>query len=135
MTVPGDFLALDTPGSEVKATTSDEARLWVREFSDPDSGTARFWADTLRHEFVEKRGYTLLHTAPVRDGAGREGVEMRFATTVDGTPRGYLVALFVVESSLPWQSNSIRVVEFVSERSGFDKYVDSVHEAIATLEG
>jgi len=135
MTVPGDFLALDTAGCEVKATTSDEARLWVRDFCDPDDGSAKFWADTLRHDFVTKRGYTLLERRDVRDGAGRDGIEMRFSTTVDGAARGYLIAVFVIPGTLPWASNSVRVVEFVSDRGGFDKYVDAVHASIATLDG
>ena len=36
MDVPTPFLRLETPRAELKATTPDDARLWVREFEDHD---------------------------------------------------------------------------------------------------
>lgn len=130
MKVPEGFLKLQTSGRELKAQSPDEARLWVREFTDADQGKLEFWAKALSRDLSEGRGYQLTDTLEVRDLAKRQGTELRFATKLGGTRRGYMIAIFVIEG---WNSNTIRVVEFTAEKSVFDRYIEAVHLAISSL--
>ena len=128
--VPEKFLILDKGFSEIKAITPDEAKLWVREFNDPKKGDFNFWSDTLKSDFVQNRGYTLIEERKVKDKKGRDGLELLFEVTSAGAAQRYLVTLFVFQG---WLKNTIRVVEFVAPKPIFDGYVQRVREAISTL--
>lgn len=132
MQVPEPFLVLRTPGDEVKATTPEDARLWVREFADPDEGDAAFWTEALAHD-LERRGYQPLGEAEqVRDAAGRTGFVRSFAVDADGREHGYLVAVFVRDHW--WSGHIVRVAEFVAPRAAFDTLAPRVRAALATLQ-
>ena len=137
MKVPLGFLQLQTSGSELKAQSPDEARLWVREFHDHDQGKLEFWAKALSRDLIESRGYQLTDTRAVKDLAKRQGTELRFTTNLGGTQRGYMIAIFVFEGSrlniFAARYNIIRVVEFTAEKAVFDRYIEAVHLAIASL--
>jgi len=130
MDLPEPFLQLDTPGSWLKATTPDDARLWVREFADPDQGSVQFWSEALKNDLTRNRGYALVETGEARDQEGREGVRMEFRTTTQGERVGYLVAVFVLPGS---SSNTIRVLEFTAREAVFASHVDAVVVAIGSL--
>ena len=55
--LPSEFLRLDSQQRELKAMTADDARLWVREFDDPEDGNLAFWTEALRNDLVDRRGY------------------------------------------------------------------------------
>jgi hypothetical protein len=128
METPPGFLVLTKDRREVKAITPDEARLWVREFDDPHEATLAFWGETLRNELVKNRGYVLIGERRVSDQAGREGLELLLETTSQGQAHRYLVTVFVVEGR-------IRVGELVAPKAVFDRYVEDVRKALATLSG
>lgn len=128
--LPPGFLRLDAGGGELKATTPDGARLWVREFDDDDEGSLEFWADAVADDLVRNRGYVPAGTDTIHDGSGREGVLQRYTVQHDGSPHGYLIAIFVVAGT--W-SSTIRVAEFTAESARFDELEEGVRGAIATL--
>ena len=127
MTVPEPFLRLSTGGGEIKATTPDDARLWVREFDDPEHGDVAFWTKALHHD-LDARGYRALEDqASARDAAGNEGQVRSYVAILDGVEHGYLVAVFVPSAG------TVRVAEFVAPRARFDELAPIVRAALATL--
>lgn len=130
METPKSFLVIDRGGGELKATTPEDDRLWVRTFDDEDEGDLSFWREALKNDLVKNRGYTLLSEATITDGTGAQGAEMIVEATVDGRAYKELVALFVHEGVL---GNTIRVVEFVAEKDRFDTQVADVRAAVQTL--
>ena len=130
MDLPAPFLQLDTPGAELKATTPDDARLWVREFEDRDRGGLAFWAATLQNDLAGNRGYQLVAADDVRDAAGRVGRLLHLEASANGERWSYLVAVFVVEGMF---SHTIRVAEFVARDTVFATYADAVRAALPTL--
>jgi hypothetical protein len=133
MDLPPDFLRLH--GNLLKATTPDDARLWVREFADPDAGPLEFWSKVLERDCVQNRGYELVGASDVHDGAGHAGRQFEFRTAADGERYGYLVSLFVLPGSfLPWSHQHVLVAEFTAREAVFTQRLASVRTAIATLE-
>jgi hypothetical protein len=132
---PDGFLQLETSGQEIKATTPDDARLWVHQFVDRDLGTVEFWAEALSHDLVEGRGYRLEEELETRDAEGRPGAIGVYTTTVDGVVLGYLCALFVIEERpfLGDDYNLIRLAEFVAPKDAFDALRPEVEKALTTL--
>lgn len=131
MELPPDFLQLQTARRELKAITPDDARIWVREFEDPDQGDLQFWASTLKLDLEENRGYAPVEESAFRDDMGRDGIRMQFALTTEGEPHGYLVAIFVFEGS---RTNTIRVAEFVGPEPVFERHLEGVKTALATIQ-
>ncbi len=130
MELPQGFLQLETGHEELKATTPDEARLWVREFDDRDQGDLSFWSSTLQNDLERRRGYRLVRVDDTEDAAGRAGVVMELAATVEGEPQGYLIAIFVIAGG---STNTIRVVEFVARDAVFAEHAGAVRAALRTL--
>jgi hypothetical protein len=131
MDLPPEFLQLETPRAELKATTPDDARLWVRQFGDRDQGDLAFWAETLKLDLVRNRGYVLSGEEEVQDRNGTRGVQMQFGVTTEGEPHGYLVAVFIHEGG---SENTIVVAEFVAPTAVFEKYLDAVQTAMSTID-
>ncbi len=129
--VPPDFLVVARDLGELKAVTADDARLWVREFPDPDRGDLAFWTRTLKNDLVKNRGYVLIGEAATKDAQGNPGTELLLETTVRGRPLRELLALFVYPGLL---DGRIRVVELVAEPLAFDATVEGVRESIAAME-
>lgn len=129
MDLPPSFLRLTSGERELKATTADDARLWVREFGDPEGGDIAFWVQALRYD-LEARGYRHdAEAAFVRDAAGNAGELHRFSAMLDGREYGYAIAIFLPSPGL------VRVAEFVAPRERFDELVPAVREALASLGG
>lgn len=129
MDLPPSFLKLTSGERELKATTADDARLWVREFGDPERGDLAFWVQALRYD-LEARGYRPdAEAALVRDAAGNAGELHRFSALLEGREYGYAIAVFLPSPGL------VRVAEFVAPRERFDELVPAVRDALATLGG
>lgn len=131
MAPPEGFATISRGASELKAVSSDDALIWVRSFDEPHPAGLAFWAETVRNDFVENRGYTLLDEEPVVDGAGNEGRLCLYETTVGGSPHRYIFALFLLDR---WPSDTIVAVEFAAPKPVFEKHIERVKGAIATLE-
>ena len=131
MQVPDGFLRLETPGDEIKATTAAGARLWVREFEDRDCGALMFWAEAVRNDLVDNRGYVYAGDGEVEDAEGHAGKVQRYSTTAAGEPHGYLIAIFVIEGA---STNTIRTAEFTAPRATFDAHAAAVEAALRTIE-
>lgn len=130
MDLPEPFLRLATEGRQLKATTPDDARLWVREFPDDDQGSLAFWTAALRNTLTDGRGYELRGEGDVQDAAGLPGRWLDLRAQVNGETWGYLVAVFVDAGT--W-SHTIRVVEFVAREDTFAAQAPSIRAALATL--
>jgi hypothetical protein len=128
---PDGFLRLETGGDELKATTPDGARLWVREFDDRDCGTLAFWAEAVENDLVENRGYVRDRGAEIEDADGHPGRLQRYSATAAGEPHGYLIAIFVIEGV---NTNTIRTAEFTAPRATFDAHAAAVEAALRTIE-
>ena len=127
---PDRFLVVERGTDELKAITPDEAKLWVREFRDPDAGSIDFWSDALKSDFTGNRGYTLLDEGSAAGQDGEKGREFLFEVTAAGVVERYLVVLFVHAG---WTANTIRVVEFVAPKELFERYAPGVRGAVKTI--
>jgi len=127
MDLPDDFLQLRTGPHEFKATTPDDARLWVRQFDDPDEGGLEFWAKALWTDCVESRGYTVVGEPETVIASNVAGRVMGFRTTVRGRELGYLIGIWV-------RPGRITVAEFCARRDGWDELAPLVRDAMTTLE-
>jgi hypothetical protein len=124
------FHVLEESTDSLKAITPEDARLWVREFSDSTRGNLSFWSQALRNDLVGNRGYTLIEERKVKDIEGRDGSEMLFEVTAGGRAQRYIVALYVFEGLF---SNTIRVAEYVAPKGLQEKYEAEVRKAFAAI--
>jgi hypothetical protein len=131
MEVPQEFLVIESGSSELKALSADDAKIWVKQFSDSHQGDLSFWSDALKNDLVDNRGYTLLEEGTATDGTGTEGVEYLFEATLSGRAQRYLLFLFVHPG---WMSNTICTVEYVASKEIFDEHLAKVRESVKTLE-
>ncbi|MBM4060154.1 MAG: hypothetical protein FJ265_03520 [Planctomycetes bacterium] len=128
--LPKDFLVLDAydGAGDYRAVTGDDARVWVREFADPNEANREFWAQAIEFDFTQQRGYELVGKGEVSNHDGLAGNWFECAANVRGERVGYLVAV--------WASgNSVTVVEFAARAEVFKARVDSVRAALRTLRG
>jgi hypothetical protein len=131
LSIPEGFLVVDRKRKEVKAVTSNDAKLWVRELAVSKNGSIRFWADALVNHLVTNRGYELIDARIVSGKHGREGRELTFDVVAAGVPSRYLVTLFVRRRPFWSRNNAIRVIEFVAPRNEFDEYLTQLHDSKA----
>lgn len=129
-TPPDRFLVVKNTGSELKAITPEESKLWIRDFDDDDKGGLAFWKDALRADLKDSRGYVVISEGDVKDANGTAGKELVLESTVNGRAVRELLSLFVYPGFF---NDSIQVVEYVAERASFDKEVDGVRKSITTL--
>ena len=127
---PPGFLEIDAPAGQLKLLTADEAKLWVREFTDSEGGTLEFWADALQNDLIDNRGYTLIEARETSDAVRRPAREWRYEMTVGGRVYGFLVSLCRVDD---WGDDSLRISQFVAEKSQFDTHLEEVRKAIASV--
>lgn len=124
MDLPKDFLELEGR-HDFQAVTADDARVWIRQFSDRNEAPLAFWVGVLEHEFTTKRGYELVKKGEINAGLG-SGTWFECAANVRGDRIGYLVAV--------WASGSdITVVEFVARADVFATRVEDVRAALTTV--
>ena len=129
-TPPERFLVVDESGSELKAITPEESKLWIRDFDDDDRGGLAFWRDALREDLKVNRGYVVVSEGEAKDGAGTVGHELVLESTVNGRTVRELLVLFVYPGMF---SDTIRVVEYVAEKPAFEKEVAGVRASLTTL--
>ena len=134
MRPPADFVVLKDPGEGFRAITSDDARLRVRDLAEPTPGSTTFWIDTLKQDLVA-RGYELKDEGEAKNADGDAGRWLSFAANVQGEKVGYLVAVWVIEPTLPWRASFLRVAEFAAADAVFQARVAAVKESLATVEG
>lgn len=123
--LPKDFLELKSSGG-FRAVTGDDARVWVREFEDPNTASLAFWATALEHEFTQQRGYDLVGKGAVKNRDGDEGAWFECATNVAGRRTGYLCAVWV-------DGDDVQVVEFAADAEVFAARVEAVRNALKTV--
>ncbi|MBL8750898.1 MAG: hypothetical protein JNK78_17185 [Planctomycetes bacterium] len=123
--LPKDFLELHSSGA-FRAVTGDDARVWVREFEDPNSASLAFWATALEHEFTQQRGYDIVGKGAVKNRDGDEGAWFECAANVAGRRVGYLCALWV-------DGRDVQVVEFAADAEVFAARVEGVRAALKTV--
>ncbi len=121
--LPPQFLVLQ--GDTFRAVTGDDARLWVRDFEEPNVASLEFWGEALRYDLCEQRGYELVGRGEVRSRGGDLGQWFEFAANVHGQRTGYLIAFWV-------DGARIRTVEFAAADKAFRAQVDGVRAALAT---
>ena len=123
--LPKDFLVLDAK-SGYQAVTGDDARVWIREFDDPNEASLSFWAKAVEHEFTQQRGYDLVAKGTVKNRRGHEGAWFECAANVRGERIGYLVAIWV-------DGDEVQVVEFAARADVFAERVEAVRAALPTV--
>ena len=134
MTLPKEFVELKDAGGGWRAVTSDDARLRVTDHKDPTEGGIEFWAETLRLDLVNQRGYQQVGTGEVKNAAGTTGRWFQFTANVRGERVGYLVAVWVVEGSF-LSSRCLRVAEFAARDEVFRARLDTVIASLSTVKG
>lgn len=131
---PKSFVKLGDGGEGYRATTNDDARLWVRTFRDATEADVEFWAGTLKRDFVEQRGYEKVDSGTVKNRRGEEGRWMEFSTNVRGERIDYMVAVWAASAS--WVSGGgtdITVVEFAANHDVYTARVNDVRAALNTV--
>jgi hypothetical protein len=135
MPVPKEFVELKDYGYGWRAITSDDARLRVSDQTEPTEGGIEFWAETLRLDLVNQRGYEQVATGEVQNAAGTTGRWYQFAANVRGEKVGYLVAVWVVDPWWPLSSNFLRVAEFAARDEVFKARLEVVLASLSTVRG
>lgn len=130
MQVPDRFLVIDRGTRQLKAITPDEAKLWVRDFDDEAEGDLGFWAEALRTDLVETRGYVLVSEGRCEDAGGNEGVELVLESTLQGQPQREMLCLLVYPGAF---EHRIRVVELVAPKDDFEELLEGARAAVRTL--
>lgn len=136
MNLPPGFLRQRSEESgDLRALTATGSRLWVREFAVESGATDQFWADAVVFDLKHGRGYELDAGEPIVDGQGNTGFAFTGATTADGVPCGYFVAVLRLPRPFPswFTSERVRVVEFAAPVDEFKASVASVRAAVASL--
>jgi hypothetical protein len=126
---PPRFIETSATSSRLVLLSPDEARIVVQDFDVPGDGDLAFWRDSLRVDFVENRGYTLVEERPAAHSGGTEGHELIFETTIGGSPYRYLATLYHFDG---WGSDTLRVAEFLAPKALFDGYLADVRAAVKT---
>lgn len=135
MKLPKEFVELRDAGEGWRAVTSDDARLRVRDLAEPTAGGVEFWAETLRMDLVQQRGYEQVDAGEVKNQDGATGRWYQFAANVAGERVGYFVAVWVVDPSWPLSAPFLRVVEFAARDEVFRARLEAVRAALATVRG
>jgi hypothetical protein len=125
--LPKDFLQL-SDSVQFQAVTGDDARVWIRDFEDPDAASREFWAQAVEYDFVQQRGYELIAKGEVKNRSGTAGDWFECAANVGGERVGYLVAVWV-------SGTKIKVAEFAARNEVFKARVESVRAALRTVRG
>ena len=130
MAPPERFLVVDDGGGFLKAITPEESKLWLRDFADDDQGGLAFWRDALKADLKDNRGYLVLSEHAAQDGAGTPGHELVLESTVNGRTVRELMVVFVYAGVF---SDTIRVVEYVAEKTTFDRELLAVRASVSTI--
>ena len=93
-----------------------------------------FWADTLRLDLVQQRGYEQTGSGSVDNQGGTAGRWFEFAANVRGERVGYFVAVWVVSAGI-WGTPVLRIVEFAARDEVFRARLPDVRSVLATVRG
>lgn len=130
--LPDKFLELDSDRYQLKATSADDAILWVRRFDNQaDDGTLEFWTEALKNNLVDARGYTLVGREKIRTDKGLEGEALVLEATVAGQTQRELCALFLTHGL--FGDARVYVVEYVAPKDLFERYAKQVKQTIESL--
>jgi hypothetical protein len=130
--LPGSFVELRDAGEGFRAVTSDDARVWVRRIYEPTSGDVSFWAETLKKDFVDERGYQFVAEGDAVKEGGDGGRWLEVTANVGGRRVDYLIAVWVEPATFAG-GDWLQVVEFAAEHEVYARRVDAVKVALATL--
>lgn len=129
-----DFVQLRDAGQGFRAVTSDDARVWVREFYDPTDGDVSFWIGTLKNDFVDQRGYELVAEGEVQNGDGEAGRWLELTANVRGQRIDYLVAVWAKSDWRFWRTGCwVQIVEFAASHDVFVDRIDAVRASLSTV--
>ena len=131
--LPSSFVELGDSGDGYRAMTSDDARIWVRTMYDATEGEVSFWAETLKRDLVEQRGYQFVREGEVENAAGEQGRWLEMTANHRGERVDYLIAIWSRERSWPWSGVALRVVEFAAAHEAFASRLAEVRTALATV--
>jgi len=131
MELPQDFVELGAGGDGYRGVTADDARLRVRNLDDSTEGNVDFWADTLRNDCVQQRGYELVDRGELLDRDGESGRWLQFTANVGGEKVGLFLAVWVRSRLLgkPY----LQVAEFAARDAVFTARLPAVLQALTTL--
>ena len=131
--LPSSFVELGDSGDGYRAMTSDDARVWVRTMTDPSPGGVDFWAQSVKRDFVEQRGYDFVRASDVENAAGQSGRCLEFIANHHGRRVDYMIAIWSRDRSWPWSGKEIRLVEFAAASEAYERLRASVRSAMSTV--
>ena len=131
--LPSSFVELGDGGDGFRAMTSDDARVWVRTMTDPSPGDVDFWAETLKRDLVEQRGYEFVSACDVENAAGESGRCLELVANHRGQRVDYMIAIWARDRAWPWSGKEIRLVEFAAEHEAYERRIDAMREAMSTV--
>ena len=131
-----DYLVLDgyDEDADFRAVTGDDARVWIREFTEENDGNLEFWAQALEFDLLQQRGYQLVGKGEVADADGSPGRWLECAANVRGERFGHLIAIWVTGRGLR-KGCTVRVVEFTARAEVWKTRVEAMHAALRTVDG
>ena len=129
---PENFARVELSNERFRALTPQEDKLLVRHFVVSERQTLKFWADSVRNNFVQERGYTLVNEGEFKTNAGLAGHRFLFEISINDVPYNYLLVLFAAEGSyrLFWKRQHIYVAEFLCEKKNYEKNTAAVEKAL-----
>lgn len=141
MPTPENF-ARQYPSRPFRALTSDEDKLYVRHFRVRETQSLSFWADAVRKNLVEERGYTLMEEGEFETDAAVPGQRFLFEVSAEDVPFRYQLTLFMTYSPrwLRWfrrlglGEHHAYVAEFLCEKKNYEKSAPAVDKALKQFE-
>jgi len=103
MDVPDGFVEVGREARgdyETRAVSADGVVVALRVEPNPENGAPEFWADAVRNELTQARGYALAKEEEVKSASGLDGRLMEFTADAEGVKAAYLVAVFVKDDDV-----------------------------------
>ncbi len=119
---PDGFVQLQD-GNGFKFVSSDDSRVWVREFSVSSDAKLDFWKEALHLELIDTRGYSLIKENSLDDFTH----EMTFKKLNNGKVLTYYLRITMLKG---FSGTKLRTAEFMAEEKSFDRHFESVLKAL-----
>jgi len=103
MTLPANFVPFDKPGAGpyiVRGVSADGVVAGLRTQENRKEATLDFWAEAVKNELVEGRGYKFQAAEDIRAAGGQAGRLLSFTSESSGVDFTYLVALYVLPDTI-----------------------------------
>jgi len=129
MTLPANFVPFDKPGGGMyfaRGVSADGVVVGLRSEQNRKEGTIDFWAEAVRNQLTEGKGYRFQGGEDVACASGQRGRLLTFTADESGVNFTYLIALFV-------QPQAVLIAEAGGKTEALKAKTDEIKKAFASI--